>query len=136
MPNGLKLAAQLGGFGALGGLADPAEPQRAQGVALLLARLVGRADLPDLQGGGHQLEASAGAASLVSSPSTSRTVSPRSSATWSGLRSSLRATIVARTRLMGFWLPRLFESTSWIPASSRTARTPPPAITPVPADAG
>src|SRR3954451_7747493 len=138
--HGRDLALELRGVGALGGLADPAQAERAQGVPLLAARLVGRALLPDLEvGGGHQLEgASAGAASPfpASRPSTSRTVSPRSSATCSGLRRSLSACMVARTRLIGFWLPRLFESTSWIPASSSTARTPPPAITPVPAEAG
>ena len=32
--------------------------------------------------------------------------------------------------------PSDLESTSWIPAHSKTARTGPPAITPVPADAG
>ena len=37
---------------------------------------------------------------------------------------------------MGFWLPSDFESTSLMPASSSTARTPPPAITPVPGEAG
>ncbi len=38
--------------------------------------------------------------------------------------------------LIGFVVPRLFASTSRIPASSSTARTPPPAITPVPSLAG
>src|SRR4051794_23354047 len=138
--HGGQLALELRRIGALGGLPDPAQLQGAQRVALLLARLVGRAHLGDLQVRGHQLEgASAGAASSLeppSRPSTSRTVRPRSSATCSGLRRSRSAAIVARTRLIGFWLPRLFESTSWIPASSSTARTPPPAITPVPAEAG
>ena len=63
-------------------------------------------------------------------------MSPRSSATWRGSRSSCSAAIVALTRLIGFWLPSDFERTSWIPASSSTARTPPPAITPVPGEAG
>ena len=44
--------------------------------------------------------------------------------------------MVALTRLIGFWVPMLLESTSRIPASSRTARTAPPAITPVPGLAG
>ena len=43
---------------------------------------------------------------------------------------------MALTRLIGFWLPSDFDSTSWMPASSSTARTPPPAITPVPGEAG
>ena len=38
--------------------------------------------------------------------------------------------------LIGFVVPRLFARMSRIPASSRTARTPPPAITPVPSLAG
>ncbi len=43
---------------------------------------------------------------------------------------------MALTRLIGFWEPSDFERMSWIPASSSTARTPPPAITPVPGEAG
>ena len=43
---------------------------------------------------------------------------------------------MALTRLIGFWDPSDLERMSWIPASSSTARTPPPAITPVPGDAG
>ncbi|MNC98777.1 hypothetical protein D3C83_168450 [compost metagenome] len=37
---------------------------------------------------------------------------------------------------MMFELPRLFASTSFTPAISKTARTPPPAIMPVPGAAG
>src|SRR3954468_8071644 len=44
--------------------------------------------------------------------------------------------MVAFTRLIGFCEPSDFESTSRMPASSSTARTPPPAITPVPSEAG
>ena len=40
------------------------------------------------------------------------------------------------TRLIGFCEPSDLERMSWIPASSSTARTPPPAITPVPGEAG
>src|SRR5215218_551217 len=79
---------------------------------------------------------SSAAGSRPSSPSTSATVRPRSSATCLGSRRVWSASTVALTRLMGFWLPSDFDSTSWIPASSSTARTPPPAITPVPAEAG
>src|ERR1700755_922627 len=61
---------------------------------------------------------------------------PRSSATSSGVRSDSSPAIVALTRLIGFCEPRLLERMSWIPASSSTARTPPPAITPVPGAAG
>ena len=38
--------------------------------------------------------------------------------------------------LIGFVVPRLFASTFRTPPSSSTARTPPPAITPVPSEAG
>ena len=38
--------------------------------------------------------------------------------------------------LIGFVVPRLFARMSWIPPSSSTARTPPPAMTPVPSLAG
>ncbi len=57
-------------------------------------------------------------------------------ATSSGRRSSFSATIVAFAMLIGFVVPRLFASTLRTPASSSTARTPPPAMTPVPSDAG
>jgi hypothetical protein len=38
--------------------------------------------------------------------------------------------------LIGFVVPSDFASTSRMPPSSSTARTPPPAITPVPGEAG
>ena len=69
-------------------------------------------------------------------PSTASTERPRSAAISSGLRRSIRPWIVALTRLIGFCEPSDLERMSWIPASSSTARTPPPAITPVPGDAG
>ena len=72
----------------------------------------------------------------LESPSTASTDSPRSAAISSGLRRSCRPAIVALTRLIGFWDPSDLDRMSWIPASSSTARTPPPAITPVPGDAG
>ena len=43
---------------------------------------------------------------------------------------------MAFTRLCGLRLPRHLVSTFWTPAASRTARTPEPAITPVPGLAG
>ena len=61
---------------------------------------------------------------------------PRSLATSSGLRRLSSPSIVALTRLIGFWVPMLLVSTSRTPPSSSTARTPPPAITPVPGLAG
>src|SRR3954452_20995432 len=73
--------------------------------------------------------------SLVS-PSTALTDRPRSSATSSGRRSCCSPVTVALTRLIGFWVPSDLLRMSWIPASSSTARTPPPAMTPVPGEAG
>ena len=46
------------------------------------------------------------------------------------------ASKVARTTLNGLRLPTILVSTSATPADSMTARTPPPAMTPVPGDAG
>ena len=68
--------------------------------------------------------------------STSAIDLPRWRATSSGRRSFARPSTVAFAMLIGFVVPRLFASTSRIPASSRTARTPPPAMTPVPSLAG
>src|SRR5690349_377778 len=67
---------------------------------------------------------------------TSSTGRPRRWATASGDSRRFRASTVACTMLIAFDEPRLFDSTSWIPAHSRTARTGPPAMTPVPALAG
>src|SRR4051812_8737350 len=107
-------------------LADAPEAKAAQGLLLLAAGAVRRANLPDLERVGHQAEVSSlGAASSVgaafsrsSIPSTSLTVSPRSCATSSGRRRDSSALTVAFTKLIGFWLPSDFESTSWMPASS------------------
>ena len=44
--------------------------------------------------------------------------------------------MVALITLWGLADPRDFVSTSWTPSTSRTARTAPPAITPVPGAAG
>ena len=54
----------------------------------------------------------------------------------SGRRRCLSPCTVAFAMLIGFVVPRLFARTSRMPASSSTARTPPPAITPVPSLAG
>ena len=43
---------------------------------------------------------------------------------------------VALTTLWGLDDPCDFDNTSWIPTDSKTALTAPPAITPVPSDAG
>src|SRR4051795_7313068 len=61
---------------------------------------------------------------------------PRRAAISSGRTRSFSACMVAWTMLIGLEDPRLLDSTSWMPAHSRTARTGPPAMTPVPAAAG
>src|SRR5918992_707313 len=134
----------------LGGTADLAQPERLERRALLRVGAVHGLHLSDDErrhqagvssavgssAAGCSAAGSSVSGSRPSSPSTSATVRPRSSATCFGSRSVWSASTVAFTRLIGFWLPSDFESTSWMPASSSTARTPPPAITPVPAEAG
>src|SRR5207248_11575650 len=51
-------------------------------------------------------------------------------------RNDFNAAMVALTTLAWLLEPRDFASTSRIPAASTTARTPPPAMTPVPGEAG
>src|SRR4051794_28060314 len=138
-------AAQLRRVLALHGLADPAQAERAQRVALAPVGAVGGLDLGDDQAhvtasamtSGESSESSAVSASgLPPRPSTLSTDRPRSAAISSGLRRSCRPAMVALTRLIGFCEPSDLDRMSWIPASSSTARTPPPAITPVPGEAG
>src|SRR3954454_19579538 len=149
--DGVDHAPQLGRVVALDGVADPAQAERAQRPELALVGPVGRLDLGDRDA--HELAASSAAGSSVASasasgasgapwpfasprPSTALIDRPRSSATSSGVRRPCRPATVALTRLIGFCEPRLLERMSWMPASSSTARTPPPAMTPVPGDAG
>src|SRR6185312_13289281 len=61
---------------------------------------------------------------------------PRRAATDAGSSSAFKAATVPWTMLIWLAEPMDFESTSWMPAHSRTARTGPPAITPVPGEAG
>src|SRR5438876_948456 len=69
-------------------------------------------------------------------PATSSTGRPLVLATSSGVRRSSKAARVARAWLIGFRDPRDLVRMSLIPAASSTARTDPPAMTPVPSDAG
>src|ERR687885_73734 len=137
MPDLVDHPAQLRGVLPLDGLADAAQAERAQRVALLAVGPVGRLDLLD-----DQAHASTGSSTVVVAPfspprpSTRSTDRPRSVATSSGRRRPCSPAIVAFTRLIGFCVPSDLERMSWIPASSRTARTPPPAMTPVPGEAG
>src|SRR5439155_3733464 len=120
---------------ALDATADPAEPERAERPAVLLRLADLAADLGDLQLG-HASSASLTISGAARNGSTSAIVFPPMRATSSGRRSDCSALTVALSRLIGFVVPRLFASTSRMPASSSTARTPPPAITPVPSLAG
>src|SRR5919199_1422754 len=61
---------------------------------------------------------------------------PRERSMSAFVRRFLRPCSVARTRFTAVVEPKAFVSTSLTPASSMTARTAPPAITPVPSDAG
>src|SRR5918999_2591921 len=139
MTDGMDHAADLRRVVALDRLADAAQAERAQRVALAAVGAVGRLDLRDHE---RHAGASTGADSTTSPPfspprpSTRSTDRPRSAAISSGRRRSWRPATVAFTRLIGFCVPSDLERMSWIPASSSTARTPPPAITPVPGEAG
>src|SRR5437773_799104 len=105
-------------------LAAPGEAEAAQGGALARAR-------PDRAPGEGGLDDA-----VLHAPRSSARVLPRSAATASGRRSILSPAIVARTMLCGLFEPRHLVRTLAMPASSTTALTPPPAITPVPSEAG
>src|SRR5690606_19206772 len=122
---------------------DVPQPQRAQGRPLVGLTAEPRADLGHLQSRHHApVPAGSGAvaalawAASIAAGATSSTGNPRRLATASGGSDDLSACTVACTMLIGLDEPRLLESTSWMPAHSSTARTGPPAITPVPALAG
>src|SRR6266540_252537 len=130
--------------------ADPAQPERPQGAAIapVLAYRAARLGDPQLHScspsSGCSPVTAAGSASGSGSSSTARagtgriseTVFPRIRATSSGRRSRRSPSTVAFAMLIGLVVPRLFARMSRTPASSRIARTPPPAITPVPSLAG
>src|SRR4051812_5328277 len=146
MTDGMDHPAQLRGVRPLDRLADAAQAERPQRVPLAAVRAVGRLDLGDDQAHVTASAITSGSSSDSSAvgsseafgprPSTLSTDRPRSAATSSGLRRSCRPAIVALTRLIGFCEPSDFDRMSWMPASSSTARTPPPAMTPVPGEAG
>src|ERR1700724_2662986 len=130
-------ACQDGALVVLAAPADLAEAERAQRAAVPLAL----ADLaPDLRDAHlrHQLlflrprrffSLGAGSSGAGSSAAGG-------SAAAAGRRRFFSPSTVAFAMLIGFVVPRLLARMSRIPASSRTARTPPPAITPVPGLAG
>src|SRR5262249_46060182 len=149
VPDLVDHPAHLGRILVLDGVADPPEPERAQRVELPLVAPVARLPLGDLDGAHASASAASEAGSATASeaaspvddssagrPRTALTERPGSSATSSGVRRDSSPAIVALTRLIGFCEPSDFERMSWIPASSSTARTPPPAMTPVPGAAG
>src|SRR5262249_5257373 len=103
--------------------ADALEAEAPQREALARAR----ADLASPQRDLHHL-----VAHTPRSPSDL----PRGAASCRGGRSSRSAARVARPMLWGLFEPMHLVSTLATPASSTTARTPPPAITPVPSEAG
>src|SRR5207253_1911491 len=72
----------------------------------------------------------------ASPPSLSPPLRPRRFLYSLSLRSCLSASNVALTTLCGFAVPRDLVRMFWMPADSRIARTGPPAMTPVPSDAG
>src|SRR5664279_4884334 len=126
-------------------VADALETQRAQRVALVLLAAGAGTGLGDLELGHREATASASvfASAMPCLPALSRaagatssTVRPRRWATISGDSSRRSAATVACTMLMALDEPSDLLSTSWMPAASSTARTGPPAMTPVPGDAG
>src|ERR1039457_4945254 len=124
---------------------DPLQPQRTQGRPL-------RVRPPDSGPGLGYLQvchrtapgqlfvdpapAAAAWARSMAAGATSPIGSPRLAAISSGRFRLFRAATVACTTLIGFDDPRDRDSTSWTPAHSSTARTGPPAMTPVPGLAG
>src|SRR6476659_8856437 len=134
VPHGMHHAADLGTVLLLDLVTDALEPQRAQGVPLVLLAADRGLGLPYLERA-HQLVASAPALSSAAG-ATSSTGRPRRVATACGSSSDFSASTVACTMLIWLDEPSDLLSTSWMPAHSSTARTGPPAITPVPGAAG
>ena len=69
---------------------------------------------------------------MSSYPNNSSTDLPRNAATSSTRFNCFKPSIVARTMFTGVFEPRDFDKIFEIPDNSNTARTGPPAITPVP----
>src|SRR5690606_3952322 len=135
-------ALHLGRVLVLDSLTDPPQAERPQGSAVAPLGPDARPDLRDAQAAHSSTAAVAPTASVarapepVATPRTSGTLLSRRAATSSGRRSSLRPATVAATRFTGLEVPSDLVRMSRMPASSSTARTPPPAITPVPSEAG
>src|ERR687890_2737202 len=128
-------AAELGAVLLCDHVVDPLETKRTQRVTVVLLAADVGLDLRDLELRHDYAPAPARARSRAAG-ATSSSGRPRRAAISSGRCRSFSACIVACTMLIGFEDPRLLESTSWMPAHSSTARTGPPAMTPVPGLAG
>src|SRR5262245_23899 len=144
-------AAHRGAVLTLHDCADAAEAQGAQYGALARSRADGRAHLLDAQllffRHVHQpialgSEAASAPPFVVADSAAASTGAGRSAdsprcvrAAWLVRRRSSPAK-VAFTTLCGLVEPKDLVRMSWMPAVSITARTGPPAITPVPSDAG
>src|SRR6476619_1465653 len=115
-------------------VADPLQPEGAEGLALVLLPADAGLDLTHLEAAHHSLTSARALSSAAGA--TCSTVRPRWAAMSSGVFSICSAATVAPTMLSAFDEPSDLLSTSWMPAHSRTARTGPPAITPVPGAAG
>src|SRR5689334_16228566 len=123
-------------------VADPLETERAQGLALVGLAADRRLLLLDLELRHYWLTPAAvgsGFSSRALSSAAGATCStgrPRRAATLSGCSSICSAVTVACTMLIWLDDPSDLLRMSWMPAHSRTARTGPPAMTPVPGAAG
>src|SRR6478735_715693 len=107
-------------------LADALQPQAAHGGPMVLARASDTLDERHLQSLVRRHHAS----------KISSTVLPRLAAMSAGALPCSSALIVARTTLYGLVGPWHFARMLVTPTTSNTARIAPPAITPVPSDAG
>src|SRR5688572_27634231 len=113
---------------------DPLQTQGPQCVPLVLLASDRATHLADLQLRHHEPTVSRALSSAAGA--TSSTALPRRLATDSGCSRLCNAATVACTTLMALAEPSDFASTSRTPAHSSTARAEPPAITPVPGEAG
>src|SRR5689334_4741796 len=117
------------GVGQFDRVADPPQPQSANGRAVVVTAGVRPLDE-------RHLDLLAAVRHDVYASSISSTVLPRFAATSAGALTASSALIVARTTLYGLvdpWhLARMFVT----PTTSNTARIAPPAMTPVPSEAG
>src|SRR3954451_14218375 len=114
---------------------DALQTQRAQGLPLVLLATDRGPRLGHLEAG-HQAPAPAARARSIAAGATCSSGRPRRAATASGRSRPFSAATVACTMLIALSDPSDLLRTSWMPAHSSTARTGPPAMTPVPGAAG